>query len=578
VLYARPEELERHDGVEAALSRYQLGAQPYAGDFLLVYLIAQRREELERIDQLYDQGRFRQARLILALPMRSYNFAAESNRLAALERMLEGHPPYSDPTTRAHQQALEAHAAARAKLDESLRLYLSPEYLEFRHQNEIKRLLDGGTFIDYLHELLEQQIGSPPVVPHRQFASLVDSTRNQQRRRQALDYLLATRGPLLLYHTGRPLHQALHRGLIETGLVEASSQGATRSSYVPAGLPTSRLGRLFRDLRERFLGQPRLEVSFASLVDELLHPPHCLAPATIELVMAALLWSFEGRLQLWGNRPTLFTDAAMLGAAVAAPSGHRLVYERWSPSLETFLAGLTQQFGLPPETSEHRLVRELLSWYRGLPEAAVAIGRDKTNEAEWLVELLEHPVEDPAEFLSVALPRALGLPLEDPETLLVYLAETQRTLEEAVGRTRSELNAKLRELFAANGAELEQPWPSLVARWCARLPRESADSPMADLGHLLATYSATTTDEDETLEDLLYELDYGPVDRWRQNYTDEVLARVREVKSVLEHAPFQGLYPLEAGQQRQAARRLIAWLARQSGLGPEAFKERSLSL
>ena len=77
---------------------------------------------------------------------------------------------------------------------------------------------------------------------------------------------------------------------------------------------------------------------------------------------------------------------------------------------------------------------------------------------------------------------------------------------------------------------------------------------------------------------VLYELDYGPVDRWRQNYTDEVLARVREVKSVLEHAPFQGLYPLEAGQQRQAARRLIAWLARQSGLGPEAFKERSLSL
>ncbi|MBI3927131.1 MAG: hypothetical protein HY319_16465 [Armatimonadetes bacterium] len=582
VRFVRREELER----SVVLNRFldQLGAPgTYRGDLVLAYVLGQRKEELDRIQSLWLAGKFRHPRLVMAIPAKAYNFAAEANEVAAIQRLLSTVPPFCDPTTERHAELQAKLEQAQTALTRRIREFLSPENLEFRSGNESVKGVDLGHLHDFLSRRLREQLGDPPRVRTLTLSTVQDPPSARRVRRQAIDYMLGCRGHIALRSGPDPVHEALTAGLVETGLVEIVQAGSTWSCYRPAAeLPSQGLSRCV-ELLQAELSKPGVPVDLGPVLERLAAAPYSLPPATLEFLVAFLCKTMGPRLLLRGPGGSIAADeadASRLAELVRHPQDWQLELQEHLPGEEKFLAGLLGGQTVPGRPLHETAAQRLREWRLRLDERRRRVGARLSPAVRRLLELLEDERSDSRWLLREEIPRALGWTRTpdwelESQTLLRALLDTISTVEDLDQQLRRRVHRRFRELFSDGNPELQAlPWPVLAHRWFASLPQAVREEPgEGPLKFLLSAYSESSTHEDEHLDDLLLELGYVPIERWQTDHTEELCARADRARRELDFQDFSHLYPRAAGKEEEFARQAIGAMAARVRLRPEAMAE-----
>ncbi|MEW6282114.1 MAG: hypothetical protein AB1758_26145, partial [Candidatus Eremiobacterota bacterium] len=466
-----------------------------------------------------------------------------------------------------------------------------PDHLEFWHQGKARQGLGAG-LIRWLEQVTQSALGFPPVVREFCFSTVQDPPGARERRRKALGHLLQTRGDELVLRDGSgPLVDALKAGLVETGLFSpVDDQGPWQRFRLSDPLPEYGLGPALSTLIQHLLNPElrRQRLNPADAIATLMRPPFSLPAATVELLLAVVAWEWRDRLALY-----------RLGVTESTPVDWPTLYElarqpgRWRlehfevPALEhQFLEELCRLIrpDAGPEGSASLVdeaFRLLTEWFDRLPAPQQKLAYHRSPTAGALIDLLQDPEEreEPRILLLDHLPQTLGCfpPIrwdEVGDTVLNRFETTRQALEEAVAETRHHLNDGIRWIFADRVAAARRtPWTALVSKWHSNLPESVRTDPGGDeLKILLSAFSSAPSDEDEALDDLLHQLGYPDLDHWEQDFTDEILERIRQARLEMEWQDFGGMYRRQSSP-REMALSLIRKVLQHSGLPAEDVAE-----
>lgn len=573
-----------HAHVEEAVGQ----VRPYRGDLLVAFVLAETPEELEAVRAEARAGRLDHKRAVVALPQEARSFSREALEAMALERLRALEPPFSDPTSSEHARVTELLEAARASLREGFESFLDTRNLEFHHHGEVTTGLDHDALQDYVDERIAQAVGTPPALKEPALAFLRDPGRARRQRQAALNYLLGTKGELALRADSGATGRILKAGLEDPGILTVTGQRGGWTHFDLAGkVPDQGLGKAFRYLRDALLGGAGEErtVPAVEVVRPLMEPPFSLTPATVELLLGAVLWKWPAVCiaRNWQraeaeSRPDLLeavpATAEALFELVSSPADWAIRYADAQRGQREYLQGILRSLGKSAEgygSLWDAAAQHLVEWFRTLPPAALVPGATADADAEALRGLLSKPGKDLRELIEVRVPRALGAPPifsweAEGEDFAERIGRAHDKLEGLVEARMNHMRQGLREIFAAHaGGDEDVRWPERARRWLATVAEDVAEHGAPPEHQALIGIVEGVEDGRAAAEDLVQTMGYPPMDEWRHDLSAEILERFRAMREGIEWGPYRHAYT-ESADPEQNVLELVRPVLTRAGL------------
>lgn len=586
--FVLPEQL---DQLVALARTKEPGPGAYQGDLLLAYVVAQNPPERDQV-AVRCQNEVAHPRLVVGLPSHPTNYVAMVHDIEALRRIRSVDPAFSDPTSAEHLALADLLRRHEAELEEALCDLTDPEKLEFWHQQTCHTHLDGSGLARMLDAAVQDCLGPAPVVGEFCFSTIQDPPAARQRRYQAVDYLLGCQENELVLRAGDyPALKALRTALVEGGLFEpVDEEGAWRRYRLRDPLPTGGLGGALSFLLSRLFSDEtrRQRLNPVETVTSLMRPPYSLPGPGVELLFAVAAWHYSNRLAFYrlGDSAPTPLDAARIHELARHPAKWRVEHFEVPPEQSAFLEELLRLIksdsGMNPARS---LIEEaasrLLTWFDRLPRTNLKLSYHRTPYAGALIDLLQNPEHriHSRELLLERLPQALGCQApvrwdEVGDTVLNRFENLRQALEDAMAESRRQLHEGIRWIFADRvSAARKSSWPALISRWYASVPASSRNDPGTDeLKLMLSAFSSTSTDEEESLDDLMHQLNYPAMETWDRDYADEILERIRQARIEMEWQEYLGMYT-ERRSAREKASAFIRRILLNAGLPAEDVAE-----
>ncbi len=567
------------------------GPGAYQGDLLLAYVVAQNPPERDQV-AIQCQNELAHPRLVVGLPSQPINYVAMAHDIEALRRIRSVDPAYSDPTSSEHLELADLLRRSESELEESLCDLTDPDKLEFWHERTCHTSLNAAGLERLLNECVAECMGAAPVLNEFCFSTTQDPPAARARRYQAIDYLLGCAPNEVVLRQGEyPALKALHTALVDGGLfLPVDEGGAWRCYELRDPLPGNALGPALTFLLSRLLSDEtrRQRLNPAETVTALMRPPFSLPGPTVELLFAVAAWHYRHRLAFYrlGDSSATPLDAPRIHELARHPAKWRVEHFEVPPEEHSFLEELLRLIKSDASMNPARsLIEEassrLLTWFDRLPRTNLKLSYHRTPYAGALIDLLQNPERrgNPRELLLERLPQALGCPPpvrwdEAGDTVLNRFENLRLALEEAMAESRRTLHEGIRWIFADRvSAARKSSWPALISRWHATLPAAVRNDPGTDeLKLILSAFSSTSVDEEESLDDLLHQLNYPAMETWDRDYADEILERIRLARIEMEWQEYLGMYT-ERRSAREKASGFIRKILLNAGLPAEDVAE-----
>jgi hypothetical protein len=407
-------------------------------DGKLVYLIAETAEELLEAEGIA-RDKLSHERLLVAIPRAPLRLCDAAVEVACLTRMQ--HDPQllaEDPLAAAEvRQMLDD---ARNHLQRLVDQLISPAARGPRWFYKGKELgVDSARSLRHeLSRITRAVYGKTPRINNEMIVRKKPSAVVVNARKKLLMAILERAGQDELGITGNFPDRSMFRSvLLGTGLYRKDRHG--RWAFAPPqGITDDGLRDIWGKLREFLTTPSDRPKDIRVLFDELARPPYGLRSGLLPILMAAALKAFPSAISLThhGEYVQDILPSQVEGLC-RNPSDYRVVVLDVDDHKLAYLRDLYQEFSVVRNYQVHEtdLIRmcfdAIQSWKSQLPPAALTTRRLSHNAVRLRTAITKQT--DPIPLLFTALPEAVGVPVDEPQRVVVSLRLAMRELTEVAG-------------------------------------------------------------------------------------------------------------------------------------------------
>jgi len=549
-------------------------------DGKIVYLIAESTEELLEAEGIA-RDKLSQERLLVAIPRAPLRLCDAAIEVASLTRMQhDAQLLAEDPLAAAEvRQMLDD---ARDHLQRLVDQLISPAARGPRWFYKGKELgVDGARSLRHeLSRITRTVYGKTPKINNEMIVRKKPSPVVVNARKKLLMAILERAGQEELGISGNFPDRSMFRSvLLGTGLYRKDRHG--RWAFAPPqGIADDGLRDIWDRLREFLTTPSDRPKDVRVLFDELARPPYGLRAGLLPILMAAALKAFPSAITLThhGEYVQDILPSQVEGLC-RHPSDYRVVVLDVDDQKLAYLRDVYQEFSVVRNYQVHEtdLIRmcfdAIQSWKSQLPPAALTTRRLTANAVRLRIAITKHT--DPIPLLFTALPEAVGVTIDDPQTVVASLRLAMRELTEVAGVYAEHAAACLRRAVGlTQGAATVR---EITSRW-ARCFSAAFTEDLTDgvCKGLLARMQMDYPSDDLLLDSLASLLVGKPLTRWDDStlpaFERELTSTIHRIEdSALDAGSAlqlgdearQGLVALVQGRMAELAGRLADLL------GPE---------
>lgn len=383
---------------------------------------------IDRAD-LMDLAQALPPHLILALPRRSAEVGPILADLLALEALLDRRELLaSDPLV--ERELHELKSEAEAALRQSLEHLMNPDRGEvvWLSGATLHTFAEGGTPGEILSRLFERRFPHTPRIASEQVVRRKVSAVTRSARKRCMLAIIERTGIRALGYEGATSADAsLYRTVFErTGLY--SCINGTWRWRMPSEVADLSMGHVWSKIEGFFLQPSDRPKSVEELIDQLTAPPIGLREGVLPLLLTAGLVAFGRALalrEIVDGRARYVDDIqpSLIEKMCEEPQRFELEVPALTKgqlrNLEKMIRCLVGDLDPQEPDLLRGLYDALLEWRSGLPPTALST-RGLGMNADLLQPLLRKKAFDPVDFLFRELPRALGEPVLNAQTIEVF--------------------------------------------------------------------------------------------------------------------------------------------------------------
>lgn len=429
------------DNLHQVVSQGMLNADYVGCDGVLCYLFPRTAKEVDALEAL--ARTCHDPRVVFALPKKPVSVSETALRVKALQELQAEVIIKDKRASVIWQLYLED---ARSDLIKRVGYVTgTPANVRYYHSGTI---WEGVTSESLLSSKLSDVFSTLYCCSPRINNELVNKHRptltSRKARNTAIDLVLrASRDPYKSCPSSQEvfMYQSLFE---ETGIVD-------KQSYRTVECYPNPLESLVGHIVARLKGAKNSTLPFDDLLKELLAPPYGVRKGIIPVVMAATLSRVKQNLSVTKAKAECQIEAELLDKMVTEPSAYELILTDWNVHHEELAQGLSRIFNHP--LSDNGILANrfmeigevIFRWFASLPRYARET-REVSNTATDFRRQLRQLTRNPKTVLTALVPRSMGLKLQAPEEVKIYL--------ETVGAVKQELETCLDALTKRVGSKL----------------------------------------------------------------------------------------------------------------------------
>lgn len=421
--------------------------------------------------------------LILALPRRSAEVGPILADLLALEALLDRHELLaSDPLVERELQELKSEA--EAALRQSLELLMNPDRGEvvWLSGPTLHSFAEGDTPGEILTRLFEDRFPHTPRIANEQVVRRKVSAVTRSARKRCMLAIIERTGIRALGYEGATSADAsLYRTVFEHTGLYGCVNGAWRWR-MPFELDDPSMSNVWSEIESFFVQPSDRPKCLEDLIDRLTAPPIGLREGVLPLLLTAGMVAFGRALalrELVDRRPRYVDDIqpSLIEKVCEEPKRFELevpaLARGQSRNLEKMIRCLVGELDPQEPDLLRGLYDALLEWRSGLPPTALST-RGLGENADLLQPLLRKKSFDPVDFLFRELPRVLGEPALNAETIEVFATAVRQI--EGVSSTFAERAIDVAAaIFSRRLRGSPRPLLDAASEWAACVPLGDED-------------------------------------------------------------------------------------------------------
>jgi hypothetical protein len=421
--------------------------------------------------------------LILALPRRSAEVGPILADLLALEALLDRHELLaSDPLVERELQELKSEA--EAALRQSLELLMNPDRGEvvWLSGPTLHSFAEGDTPGEILTRLFEDRFPHTPRIANEQVVRRKVSAVTRSARKRCMLAIIERTGIRALGYEGATSADAsLYRTVFEHTGLYGCVNGAWRWR-MPFELDDPSMSNVWSEIEGFFVQPSDRPKCLEDLIDRLTAPPIGLREGVLPLLLTAGMVAFGRALalrELVDRRPRYVDDIqpSLIEKVCEEPKRFELevpaLARGQSRNLEKMIRCLVGDLDPQEPDLLRGLYDALLEWRSGLPPTALST-RGLGENADLLQPLLRKKSFDPVDFLFRELPRVLGEPALNAETIEVFATAVRQI--EGVSSTFAERAIDVAAaIFSRRLRGSPRPLLDAASEWAACVPLGDED-------------------------------------------------------------------------------------------------------
>lgn len=421
--------------------------------------------------------------LILALPRRSAEVGPILADLLALEALLDRHELLaSDPLVERELQELKSEA--EAALRQSLELLMNPDRGEvvWLSGPTLHSFAEGDTPGEILTRLFEDRFPHTPRIANEQVVRRKVSAVTRSARKRCMLAIIERTGIRALGYEGATSADAsLYRTVFEHTGLYGCVNGAWRWR-MPFELDDPSMSNVWSEIEGFFVQPSDRPKCLEDLIDRLTAPPIGLREGVLPLLLTAGMVAFGRALalrELVDRRPRYVDDIqpSLIEKVCEEPKRFELevpaLARGQSRNLEKMIRCLVGDLDQQEPDLLRGLYDALLEWRSGLPPTALST-RGLGESADLLQPLLRKKSFDPVDFLFRELPRVLGEPALNAETIEVFATAVRQI--EGVSSTFAERAIDVAAaIFSRRLRGSPRPLLDAASEWAACVPLGDED-------------------------------------------------------------------------------------------------------
>lgn len=367
--------------------------------------------------------------LILALPRRSAEVGPILADLLAVEALLDRRELLAtDPLVERELQELKSEA--EAALRQSLERLMNPDRGEvvWLSGPTLHSFTEGSTSGEILSRLFENRFPHTPRIANEQVVRRKVSAVTRSARKRCMLAIIERTGIRALGYEGATSADAsIYRTVFERTGLYGCINGAWRWR-MPSELDDLSMEHVWSEIEGFFVQPSEHPKSVEELIDRLTAPPIGLREGMLPLLLTAGMVAYGRALALRefvDGRARYVDDIqpSLIEKMCEEPKRFELEVPALAPGQSRNLKKMIRCLVGDLDPQEPDLLRglydALLEWRSGLPPTALST-RGLGENADLLQPLLRKKTFDPVDFLFRELPRVLGEPALNAETIEVF--------------------------------------------------------------------------------------------------------------------------------------------------------------
>lgn len=258
----------------------------------------------------------------------------------------------------------------------------------------------------------------------------------------------------------------------------------------------------------------------------------------IPMILALVLREHRNEVVITRDGSERPFGAELVEDIAVSPASYEISQLDWSPEMARYTERLGELFGCPQGAGRAQIVESMRLWYAALPQL-VRNSRENHTGRPLADEALRRHREfgrairrvdlDSSVLLFDALPKALGIPFEDPALVEAVRAEKDYC-DGCVELVHAALGEELKTLFAP-GAPKEASLDSALRDWAESLPEGSSSHVFSGTSNqILAAVRGSTSDTRATVARIAKAATSLRIEDWNDAMFKSFAEQVAKVK------------------------------------------------
>jgi len=463
--------LENPNDYFTRIDNYYKEDMPYWGDGLILYLILENDDEIDKAREMLRKEDWKHDHIIYAIPKKIIKLRDLCLELEALRRLTN----YDEYARETWAQIVDKRRENKTKeIRGYLELFTSADNLIFISKLGITSNLEKGGEEKLVDDLMDSLFPYSLKINNYRIAYLYESQDTRKGIVQACNYLFMSKGKIDFDNlpTTREIQTILNEALINTGFTKKVSPRVYKISQPKEKIPL-KIWSIF----EKAFEKPN---DYISIYDNLIYPlryrPFGLSINTIRILLSAVLCDKTDRLTIYNNvnrDRDVLRKYPVCGETIFAilkdPINFSFYFQQITEDDKNYLKEIYKLLNEELEGGKdifEECVEKLRAWYYQLPKIVRSI-KHQDKSIENLRSLIENEELNPKVLLLKEIFQVFSINEELPNAKDLVVRKLKEAMEELSNlkyKIQMNLRKELCDLFEAKG-QTDADLGEAVKKW-----------------------------------------------------------------------------------------------------------------